>query len=263
MTLVQTEPKKIYIRVDEQWWQPWVNTLLYLPLQNDAIDQTRNYTITADNISFSNNKAVFNNSWTSCLTVNETSFPNTFTLHIIAQMTTASGYQLLYRHCWRNSSSWTDYSYDNSRCYLYGYSSWIQLWMANGSTVSPWITADTNEHLYSWVVQSNQMKFYIDGVLKYTYNAAVWNYYDAKISFWNRWYNPNEWLKWTMREVIAESTYRTDDEVRALAEQFGFSSWAQLLNMNNNLNLNQTLIETPINLWEINNNSWSWDVLTI
>jgi hypothetical protein len=67
------------------------------------------------------------------------------------------------------------------------------------------------------------MKFYIDGVLKYTYNQNVGSYANSKISFWNRYYNMNEWLKWTMREVIMESNYWSDDDVLNLAKQFWFA----------------------------------------
>ena len=196
-------------------YQPWANTLAYLPLATDITDQTWHYTLTSNNITFSNNKAVFNNSGTSCITFPATMTYNTFTLNMIAQITTLSWYQLAFR---MSDSG----GYDNCRCYLNWYGS-IQLWMANGSTVLTWISADTNEHLYSWVVQSNQMKFYIDGVLKYTYSANVWSYSWARLSLWNRRYNTNEWLKWTMREVILESKYRTDAEVLALAKQFWFA----------------------------------------
>lgn len=40
MTLVQTEPKKIYIRVDEQWWQPWANTLCYYNINDNDTNTT-------------------------------------------------------------------------------------------------------------------------------------------------------------------------------------------------------------------------------
>lgn len=42
MTLVQTEPKKIYIRVDVQWWQPWANTIAYYPFDTDFNDVSWN-----------------------------------------------------------------------------------------------------------------------------------------------------------------------------------------------------------------------------
>lgn len=231
MTLIEKSVKWVYVRKNE-WGvltehkirpsykrEPWANTLAYLPLATDTNDHKwfppiynwyRNLYV-----SYSNNRAVFNSNWQWCITFDDWPTNNTFTLHMIAQITTLSWYQLAFRY----SDSG---GYDNCRCYLNWYGS-IQLWMANWNTQLTWILADTNEHLYSWVVQSNQMKFYIDWVLKYTYSANVWSYSWAKLSLWNRWYNTNEWLKGTMREVILESTYRTDAEVLALAKQFWFA----------------------------------------
>ena len=205
----------IYMWREQSWWQPNANTLAYLPLATDITDQTGNYTLTSQNITFSNNKAVFNNAGTSCITFPATMTNNTFTLHQIIQITDFNGYQLAYRHS-------DNLGFDDSRCYLYGYSS-ITLALGTYSTAT-WISPSTWEHLYSFVVQNNQMKFYIDGVLKYTKSGTVWSYTDAQLSLWNRFYNMNEWLRWTMREVILESSYRTDAEVLALAQQFGFAS---------------------------------------
>jgi len=42
MTLVQTEPKKIYIRV-KAWWKTWANTIAYFPLEDDTLDVMGNY----------------------------------------------------------------------------------------------------------------------------------------------------------------------------------------------------------------------------
>jgi len=197
-------------------WKPWANTIAYYPLKENSNDLSWNWNNGTDtNITYSDWKAVFNSSGTSCILIDKTTLPTTFTLNMIAQITTLNWYQLAFRY---SDSS----GYDNCRCYLNWYGS-IQLWMTNGNTQLTGISADTNEHLYSWVVESTQMKFYIDGVLKYTYVKNVWSYSWAKLSLWNRWYNTNEWLKWTMREVILESSYRTDAEILNLAKQFWFA----------------------------------------
>jgi hypothetical protein len=57
MTLVQTEPKKIYIRVDQQWWQPWANTVAYYPLTsvstvNDMKTSGTKYNLTNTWVTF-------------------------------------------------------------------------------------------------------------------------------------------------------------------------------------------------------------------
>lgn len=207
------------------WWQPSANTISYLPLSVDANDAkwmgvALNWTTT--NITFSDNKAVFNSSGTSCILFDTTSLPTTFTLHFIVAITTLSGYQVWFRY-----SYWS--GYDNSRCYLYWYSQWINFALCGSNYQSTIKVTDTNEHLYSYVIQpdwvnNTKMDFYIDGVNKnINLSKSNQSYANAKLSLWNRWYNKNEWLKWTMREVILESTYRTNAEVLALAQQFWFA----------------------------------------
>lgn len=69
MTLVQTEPKKIYIRVDEQWWQPWANTVAYYPFSSDATDVIWNTSLsvswTQETLGRSFNSSVMINSFPS------------------------------------------------------------------------------------------------------------------------------------------------------------------------------------------------------
>lgn len=210
------------------WWQPSANTISYLPLSVDANDAkwigvALNWTTT--NITFSDNKAVFNSSGTSCITFPATMTYNTFTLHMIVKFNSvwANNYQVLWRH---SDSSW----YDNSRCYPSGYSGGINFalcWVNDQTSLA--YPDTTNEHLYSVVIQPSwssqtKMDFYVDWTKIYSQTRNNQSYANAQLSIWNRWYNMNEWLNWTMREVILESTYRTDAEVLALAQQFWFAS---------------------------------------
>lgn len=54
MVLVQKEVKRITIRpngtemqIRPTWWTPWANTILYFPLENDAIDVANNVSLTS------------------------------------------------------------------------------------------------------------------------------------------------------------------------------------------------------------------------
>lgn len=210
------------------WWKPWANTLAYLPLSTDANDHKWFWTAlnwTTNNITFSDSKAVFNSSGTSCIYWDDTTLPTNFTLHMIVKFGSVwvNNYQVLWRH---SDSSW----YDNSRCYPTGYYEGINfaLCWANDQTSLAYPDT-TNEHLYSVVIQPSwstqtQMDFYVDGVNKFTTTKNNQTYSNSKLALWNRWYNMNEWIKsWTMREVILESSYWTADEVLALAKQFWFA----------------------------------------
>lgn len=214
-------------------WQPWADTLVYLPLATNSNDQSWNWNNGVNtNITFSDNKAVFNSNWTSCILIDNTSLPTVdYTLHMIVARTTDSGYQVAFRY--------SDGSgYDNARCYISGYWTFVSgdntchltdLSVCNSSArFNVWfITSDTTEHLLSFVVYENNggvyNRYYIDGVYQAQKSASANYYPDSKISFWNRWYNKNEWLRGTMREVILEDKVRTDAEVLALAQQFWFA----------------------------------------
>ena len=216
------------------WWQPWANTLLYLPLKENSNDQSWHWNNgTNTNITFSDNKAVFNTSGTSCILIDTTSLPtHDYTLHMIVARTTNSGYQIAFRY--------SDGSgYDNARCYISGYGTYTDGWVAhqqtdlsvcgNSARVNYWlIDTDTSEHLlsftvYEWWYNTTYINFYIDWVLQSSRSATSSYYTNAKISFWNRWYSANEWLKGTMREVIMENRVWSDSEILDLAKQFWFA----------------------------------------
>ena len=213
-------------------WQPWANTLVYLPLATNSNDQSWNWNNGTDtNITYTDWKAVFNSSGTSCILLDTTSLPNTFTLHMIIARQVNSGYQVAFRYS-------DNLGYDNSRCYISGYGTYTDWWVIHQQTdlsvcnssvrVNKWLVdTDTNEHLRSFVVYEDSgytyIRFFIDGVQLDQQVASTHYYTGAKLSLWNRWYNPNEWLKGTMREVIMESTKWTDAEVLALAQQYGFA----------------------------------------
>ena len=93
----------------------------------------------------------------------------------------------------------------------------------DNTSADTWYIADSNEHMYSFVVTNNSIKLYVDWGLEYTMSGTLWSYANAQLSLWNRFYNMNEWLKWTMREVILENATWTDAEVEALAQEYGFT----------------------------------------
>ena len=225
-------PNGVEKQVYPAWWQPWVNTLLYLPLATNSNDQSWNGNNGTDtNITYSDWKAVFNTSGTSCILIDTTSLPtHDYTLHMIVARTTNSWYQVAFRY--------SDGSgYDNARCYISGYGTYTDGWVTHQQTdlsvcnssvrVNKWLVdTDTSEHLLSFVVYESwytYIKFYIDWVYQVSKVATSSYYANAKISFWNRWYSMNEWLKGTMREVIMENRVWSDSEVLDLAKQFWFA----------------------------------------
>ena len=214
-------------------WKPNANTLIYLPLATNANDYSWNWNNgSTTNLTFSNNKAVFNANGTTNLYINNNSLPYyDYTLHMIIARTTNSGYQLAFRYCPSNG-------FDNARCYISWYGTYTEGWVIHQQTNMKvcdsgnsynfgLIDTDTSEHLWSFVVYKDSstvyLKCFIDGQYKYqisaTYNVGSNSY----LGLWNRWYNATEWLKGTMREVIMENKVWTDSEVLALAKQFWFA----------------------------------------
>ena len=222
----------IYVWNDE--WLPWENTLLYLPLATNSNDLSWNWNNGSDtNITYSDNKAVFNSSGTSWILINNSLPKYNYTLHMILARTTNSWYQLAFRY---SDSSW----YDNARCYISWYGTYTDWWVTHqqtnikvcengGGTYDFWlIDTDTNEHLWSFVVYENSwntyLKCFIDGEYQYQIYTTSNYYSNSYLGLWNRWYSMNEWLKGTMREVIMENKVWTDAEILSLAQQFWFAS---------------------------------------
>lgn len=209
----------VYIYKEEQEWQPGENTLAYLPLKENSNDLSWNWNNGTDtNITYSNWKAVFNNSGTSRILISGISWTQrTFTLNMIVQITSLSWYQHIYRQWYYNNGY-----QDNSWCWLYWYDS-TRLIASTNRQLTGYIP-DWNEHLYTFVVNTGSIKFYVDGTLQYTWTVSIWNVSSAKFCLWGRDYALDEWLRWTMREVIVESTLRTDAEILELAQVYWFAS---------------------------------------
>lgn len=183
-------------------WQPWPQTLAYYPLKENTADYSgKNNHGQLSNVSFNNNRAVLSGNWYILSNINQLRF----TFHAFVKLNHTIWYQILYRYSDVSGN-------DISRIYLTGYG---QITIAvNGSTYNTWIWIDGNEHLYSIVYTNDTVKLYIDGILKFskqfwTINPVSW----AKFCIGNRWYNPNEWLVWTIREVVIDEKIRLDSEI--------------------------------------------------
>lgn len=183
-------------------WQPWPNTLIYYPLKENTNDYSgKNNHGQLSNVSFNNNRATLNGNWYILTNINQLYF----TFHAFVKLNHTDWYQILYRYSDASGN-------DVSRVYLTGY--WEIKIGVNNNVYGTWVLADTNEHLYSVVYANDTVKLYIDGTLKFskqfwTINPVSW----AKLSIGNRWYNPNEWLVWTIREVVIDERVRLDSEI--------------------------------------------------
>lgn len=245
-----------------EWWTPWANTVAYYPLNWDLNDYSgNNKNLTWTSITFTSwwpwQVWVFNGStstaycqddafdfyWTAPFTLSIWIKPNVIPSH--------------------NIVIWTEQNSNVHDKEIELLSNWvIQFQMWNGTEFT---ATSPNNTLSLWAWQ-NLIASYNGSVMKLYKNWVEMASYN-----WGSSYNNNPtrlvlsriaWVwtafDWQMSNAIVENVWWAAQEVSDYYNLTKWDYWVQLLNMNN-LNLNQT----PIILWEINNNSWSWDVLTM
>lgn len=214
------------------WWQPWVNTLLYLPLETDFDDCSQNH------LSITNSWPVglvstwtwasipvaeFDRSSTQLSFTNSYDMNNTWTLNVWANITAQSTDALLLIagswspmrifHIWftPNSSRW--------------------LTVSNGSVdinSGSFDWRDGTWHLisitYSWTSWgSNNVKMYIDGVFNAQWTSTGRNLNTTTFMIWN--YNQTATFGGYMSKFMLESTEWSAQEVSDYYDQTKANYW--------------------------------------
>lgn len=159
----------VYIRVDEQRWQPWANTVMYYPFTTDQLDKvgssSLSWTWTQETLgyTFSANEYIYvNNPSTSCRFISVwvkynsslwiySQSPSTYVWQILYNFQhTSSSYNKKFQiensyNQWalsnaQSTSTWVWYhiamGYDGSKvcCYI----NWNKVWEATSGVYSPW-----------------------------------------------------------------------------------------------------------------------------
>ena len=211
------------------WWQPWANTMLYLPMETDLLDH-------------SGNSLTVNNLWSVSLVSTWTwaSVP-------VAQFNSTST-ELTFAYQWNINSAWTMSFWENianQNTHAQFITAWtwsrhnlFQLWYTDSP--SRWLTLsnygdDVNLGSYagrdgSWHLitatysgvgwQTNNAKVYIDGSLAMQWTMQWWNWNTNTFMVGN--YNQETNLWWFLSKFIVETAERTAQEV---ADYYDLTKW--------------------------------------
>jgi hypothetical protein len=211
MVLIQTEPKKIYIRVDEQWWQPWANTVAYYKFDGNLNDETENTTATI--VSGSATYAAdwdwqsFNANAANAMvtTIPPSTFTSAFTISFWMKLNSVPS---IFRICWW-IGSWWNYDYLNIQYESWQW--WLQLY--NYARTS-WSWTPTTWAWCNIVIvgggTANDLKAYLNWVemvkTNNNYDYVVNNSISIGICCNNWWRNNyTDILPWIIDNFIVES----------------------------------------------------------
>lgn len=241
MVLAQTEPKKIYIRVDQQWWQPWANTLVYYNI-NDNDTNTTIYDLSWNGYhqtwwwtaAYSTEAglwrvATFGGTYTQ--TTSKVNFWNDITLISLVKTTSTADQTVVSQ--WASSSTWAFWHILNFETGgTYHGVIWSFSWTTNfdnsivKSAISQlptntWkLITTTRDSSWTW-------KVYIDGVLDNTATLTANPWYTSwenlQIGRWRSWWP--KYFYWQFKLFIWENRRWTDQEVADYYNEIKATYW--------------------------------------
>ena len=209
--------------IAQWWWQPWANTLLYLPLESDEVDQSwkTGRTFSTSWISYTTvwwvKSAHVGASWWAYLTA-----PKPIVYNSVSQQTISVLYYVTsnYSSSRRQIIEFADQSDEYFNVALKEYTTVVQYSDSN-SWYWSWTTIVANQWNHVVVTwDSSARKIYINGSLAWTWS---WSRYP----WWSWWkgYQEYQWilcnrdwgyggaLNWNARELILEDKVWTAQEV--------------------------------------------------
>ena len=233
MTLVQAEPKKIYIRVDVQEWQPWANTKVYYNINdNDTnstiydlswnwVNQTWNGTPWYATDATYGRVATFNgNSYTQAWS--RVNFGNECTFIALFYRNNISSSMSIVTEC----ASPSVYPI-GINCMTANKYEWWYAWVYNSNAyVQSTSNAVANQRVMVATTRASDgtAKIYINWTLDNTVSWMITPTYSSweNLQIW-RWRNRDaKYLNWQFKLFIWEDRTWTDAEVAALAAEYGF-----------------------------------------
>lgn len=219
----------VYLWTEQQWWQPWANTLLYLPLESDVVDQ-----------SWQATTRVFSTNWLSYTTVwwvpsvhigttwwlkltapypiqSDRTKPLTISLLIYVTAQSSSSRRLILDMAATNWSWLWMALYENTSNVKVSFNNWD-----TAQATIYWAIPSANSWFNVVVTATNQSSnMYINWQLVWTWN---WCTYPR---WWRPyWHDNTQWifctrdvnrytsaLNWNARELILEEAEWTAQEV--------------------------------------------------
>lgn len=219
---------------DQWWWQPWINTVLYMPLDWDVVDYSsynRSFTVYWNSASvwtpvfdtLANWKKVANfiatssnNSNWFAFTDNVTDIPSSWNMTVSLWMNRSSNWSRYmgivdYRDNYRYT--WMTWIHQNNRFLFHGSSQEISTFIP---TVWMWYNMICTVDNGTCYIYKDGVQIYSDS---YTYNSpsqkvCLWCYYSS----WATNYR-DEAFDWKLWDVIVENKARTAQEIADYYDQ--------------------------------------------
>lgn len=217
MTLVQTEPKKIYIRVDEQWWQPWANTIAYWRLNWNTLDSSwndrnlsvRTWSISYGVLSWWQNYWIFDGNTILSHKSNYV-WLNKWTLLAYIYYMSNSGILLADTQDVNNSNNYyhtSNYSGSQYRPLYY--------WSSSSQATAPWTL---QWFLFVITQDGTGLKYYKNWTLVNTISITNFlsgtSHNQRSVGGHARWTQYYDKINWYISDVILENKVRTAQEIQ-------------------------------------------------
>lgn len=216
----------VYIRVDQQWWQPWANTIAYWKLDGDALDYSWNSRdLTASGITYESGWPwqVWVFSWWATAyyqdnTLFNISYPFTYSLYVQTAQVPSGTYDGTnpYYTMAIVTQNWTN---DNIFDKVSGFAEDGFLWFNyyNDWYYCMWWTAQSNTRYYLvYTFDGVKQRIYSNWTLVWE-NPCGWSYTgfsNARLVLASqRARNETIAFNWKMSNVIIENKVRTAQEI--------------------------------------------------
>lgn len=225
MTLVQSEPKKIYIRVDVQPWQPWANTTMYFKFNWNLKDEISWTTYTASAITY----------WTLSWWQQYAILPWNNNSSFAINNNLSDGWSELTMHTWfyvantnnmrcefATNNYYTSFIWEGGNIGIYYYDRSQDIWNWWASNIPSY---NINErHLFSQTIKADwKIKIFLDGQLWWEKNmqSSLWSSSGSQyIWAYREW--GQKFFVWWLSEMIAEKIEWTEQEV---ADYYNLTKW--------------------------------------
>lgn len=208
----------IYIYTDEFIREPWENTILYMPFNNDLLDHSNNnIQFTNTNTVLENNTAYFNGS-ANLINNSFTTYLNSapFTCSVRVKSKTFNNDSRLIGCEKATSSTWNWWSIAQISSSGNTYRAEMTAWWS--STFRQIFTPlNLNEwDLLTYVKTPTELSLYKNGTLIWTQTSTTWTF-QTELSIWQgRWATSTsnrKYFNWWMSNFIIESKARTAEEI--------------------------------------------------
>lgn len=200
---------------DQNWWQPWANTVAYFPLSSDLTDVISSNSLTGNCTYWTIwgstiNCAITTSNWLSWIWANLPQWDDARTVSMwfyFNGSNTNEWWCVTYGTAWTNNQVFATWSEVNNGAWkLWLSQRWSNSWYKYTWTTGSWylvtMTYNTN---HEW-------KLYINWTYIGVWNKAIWTA-GNDILLWGLIWNTWDYLYWGFSNLIIENVERTSQEI--------------------------------------------------